>query len=358
MITGGVANSRLIKFNLHSPITAGIERFLSLVEDLKKALGVESIRLNRHNGQLQLQIVRPNDPAVPLVDLMSRISDHPSTSAILGFGEDGSIIRHDFAMDSTPNIFISGGQNAGKTILLRTIAASLALTNKQADVQLVVINPISVDSQRRNSQAAVWRPLNYIPHMLTDVISRQTDITEGLLFLVREMNYRNEHFFATPRIIVLIDQAATLMERGGRTIVESISRIAERGADAGIHLVLSTRRPHSDYFSPHLLANLQSRFIGSGIQGALNPVDEKTTERESSLLGEGDFLTGGLSKSIRFQAAYIDDYDLHMGLSKLYQIRPILLAQPMSTRMELNPANQLSQPKKQFTFTDGLVAIS
>jgi len=358
-ITGGIASKRSFRFNLRSPINTGFERLLSLKEELKKALGVSGIRFSRQEGQLQLQVLRPFSPAVPLLDLMSRLDNIPLSTAILGFADDGTVVQHDFSVNATPNILISGEKDAGKTILLRSIAASLALANRQADTQLVAINPISTDSQRRDAQAELWRPLNYIPHMLTDVVSRQSEITELMLFLVREMNYRSEHLFNGPRIVIFIDQAATVMERGGRTVTEAIMRIAERGAVAGIHIVLGTRRPRSSHFSPHLLANLQSRHIGRGSQDSIWVDDEKMILKASSLLGEGDFLTHGLSRPVRFQAAYIDDYDLHMGLSKLYRRRPILLAQPVSNRIQMNSPFLSAKPEQQqFAFSDSLIAVS
>ncbi len=357
MITGGIINNRSFNFDLRSPITVGLEKLSSLKDDFKTALGVEGIRLNRQNGQLQLQVIRPFTPAVPLVDLLSRLHNNPPASAVLGYAEDGSVIRHDFTADATPNILISGAKDAGKTNLLRTIAVSLALTNRQADVQIVAINPTSADSQNRDSEAAFWRPLNYVPHMLTDVVSRQTEISELLLFMVREMNYRSEHLFSSPRIVVLIDQAATVMERGGRTVSEAILRIAERGAGAGIHLVLGTSRPQSGQFGPHLLTNLQSHYAGFRNQNSERQ-DDDITARAATLLGQGDFLSCGFSPQLRFQAAFIDDYDLHMGLSKLYRKRPILLAQPLSTRKQLNPSIKPSTLEQHFAFADGIVAVS
>ena len=357
-IVGGSINREAFSFNLRSPIVSGIEKLTKLKGELKKALGVEGIRLHHADGQVRLQVLRPFVPAVPLLELMSKIKDVPVSTAILGLAVDGTAVQHDFANPAYPNILISGDKNAGKTSLMRSMAASLALNSRQADVQLIIINPISTDSHRRESQADYWRPFNYIPHMLTDVASRQSEISEILFFLVREMNYRSEHLFHSPRIIVFIDQAATVMERGGRTVKEAIMRIAERGSISGIHLVLGTRRPQATFFNPHLLTNLQSHFIGQNNQNLIFLNDNDPTINSSSLLGEGDFFAHGLTRNIRFQAAYIDDYDLHLGLSNLNRDRPILIAQPLSKRVQLNPPSSIEEPEQLFTFTNGLVSVS
>jgi len=187
---------------------------------------------------------------------------------------------------------------------------------------------------------------------------RQTEITELLLFLVREMKYRMEHTFSVPHIVVLIDHAATVMEHGGQTVVEALQQLALQGADAGIHLVLSTRRPDASVFGPHLATNLQARFIGR--LDMHKATEEKTRPNEveaTTLLGEGDFLAIGSSRRARFQAAYIGDYDLHMSLSRLYEKRPILLARPLNNRVKLKQKSKKNPAQaQQFSFVDGLVS--
>ncbi len=354
----GVANKNSFTFSFQSPISAGLEKLKQLKEEFKKALGIEGLRLTTEDGQLQLEVTRPFEPAVSLLDLMSRIKNPILNTAILGFAENGMVAHHNFAQSATPNILISGAENAGKTELLRTMAASLALTNRQADAQFIIIDPIASKNNKLNNQSDKLRPLNYLPHMLTDVVSRQTEISEILQFLVREMNYRSEHLFKLPRIIVFIDQTATVLERGGRKIKEAINRIAERGASSGIHLVLATRQPDSSHFSPHLLTNLQSRIVGWEKETEMSDAIEAAYSRTTDLLGQGDFLLKGAGNHTRFQAAYIDDYDLHMGLSKLYQKRPILLAHPLSTRVQLHSPSAVDEGTKSFMLEDGVVKVA
>jgi S-DNA-T family DNA segregation ATPase FtsK/SpoIIIE len=357
-VVGGTVSRSSFHFDLRSHVTGSLQRLRDIKDELKKALGVESVRLLNNAGDLQLQVIRPFEPAVPLLNLLALLPDVPPATAVLGLTEDGKPMVHTFSAEPRPNVLISGQEDAGKTILLRTIAASLAITSKQAQVQILAINPVSSDRQRHHAQDSTLRPLSYLPHMLTDVAVRQTEITELLLFLVREMNYRMEHTFSIPRIVVLIDQAATVMEHGGRTVVEALQQLAQQGADAGIHLVLSTRRPDASVFGPHLASNLQARFIGRLDMHKATEVKTQPTEVEATtLLGEGDFLAAGSSRGVRFQAAYIDDYDLHMGLSRLYQKRPILLAQPLNNREKLEQTSKKKPVQtQQFSFVEGLVS--
>jgi DNA segregation ATPase FtsK/SpoIIIE-like protein len=359
-VVGGTIERRSIRFDLSSHVDGGIQRLRELKSVLKTALRVDSIRLLNEDGQLQLQVLRPFVPAVPMLELLARLPDIPPLTAVLGLAEDGRPMLHDFSNDSTPNILIVGQEDSGKTFLLRSIAVSLALTNKQSDVQLLAINPVSTQRQRHEAQKTAWQPLSYLPHMLTDVATRQTEITELLLFLVREMDYRTERDFSMPRIVVMIDQAVTVLERGGRLVTESVLRLAQQGADAGIHLVLSTRRPHSSVFGPHLLTNLQTHFVGrSNLNLSENGEDDLSEISNTILLGKGDFLGPGRNGRVRFQGAYIDDYDLHMSLTRLYRRRSVLLASPLNARAQLDqiPAENPSE-RQQFSFVDGLLSVT
>ncbi len=359
-VTAGTASGNSFRYTLYSHVSNGLQLLRGLKDDLKQALGVESVRFLNEAGQWQLQVLRPFEPAVPLLDLLAVTPHVPPATAVLGLTASGKPLVHTFTAEPRPHALITGHEDAGKTTLLRTIAASLALTSKQGQIQLLAISPVSSDRLRQQAHETALRPLSYLPHMLTDVATRQTEIIELLLFLVREMNYRLEHEFIEPRLVILIDQAATVMEHGGRTVKQAIQTLAQRGAQSGLHLVLTTRRPNADLFGPHLMTNLQARFVGQLDMDKATDSQAAAVEVEATtLLGEGDFIAADDARSVRFQAAYIDNYDLHMSLAKIYQQRPILLAQPLDRRVKLKQKTKKDHAgKQQFSFLDDLVPRS
>jgi DNA segregation ATPase FtsK/SpoIIIE-like protein len=355
------AASHSLFFNVQSQLNSSLHRFRGAADGFMKTLGVEGIRVLNEDGNFQLQLVRPFEPAVPLLDLLRLLPGLPPITAVLGLAENGTPMTHTFTAEHKPNMLICGQADAGKTFLLRAIVASLAISSKQAEVQMLAINPVSSDRERHEAQEAALRPLSFIPHMLADVAMRQTEITEMVFFLVREMEYRLEHRFTSPRIILLVDQAATVLERGGRTMVESFQSLAQKGPDVGINLVLSTRRPEAAVFDPLLTANLQARFTGRlNLAKATEEEAAASDVEATTLLGEGDFLAAGSSsRSVRFQAAYINDYDLQLRLTRIYRKRPILLAQPLDRREKPKlQSPQSLQFEPQLPYVDGMVLVN
>lgn len=341
-IAGTVDIDSLI-FNICRHLNQGYARLRGAAKELVDVLDVDRIRTGTANGNLQLMILRSDEVAVPLLDLMSRHGDVPNLAAVLGLAEDGSMVLHSFDSRDTPHLLIVGGKDAGKTVMLRSVAASLAINNRQSEIQLAVISPVIANNERQRSQSASWLPLNYLPHMICDVAFRHSEIIDLLTFLNQEISYREKHSFIEPRMIVLIDQADILVSRGGRQCSEPLLRLAQKGEDVGIHLVLSTQSFDSATFSTQLMKEIPTRLIGRSASGQTNrdfPIQHENSAEQ--LLGEGDFLHRQGEHIRRFQGAYIDDYDLHLKLTEMYRRRAILLAETFEARLHLKQSSQAS----------------
>lgn len=329
--------------NLPSQVYQGLERIREITQGLSKNISKGIHSNNRAKG-----IDSSEEVAVPLLDLMARGEWIPKYAATLGFSEDGKTILHEFDTKETPHMLIVGGPDAGKTVMLRTIAASLALNNRQSEIQLAAICPITGDEERQRNQASSWYSLNYLPHMLCDIAFKHSDIVDLLTFLSNEVSYREKHDFKHPRMIVLIDQVDTLISHGGRPCAEPILRLAQKGDQIGIHLALSARSLDSAALSTQLLKELPTRLIGRPATRQNGPDNQLIREGDfDQLLGEGDFLHQQGGRAIRMQGAFISDHDLIPKIIEMNRKRAILLASPVQSRVRLEePVNKPSdQPK-------------
>lgn len=332
----GAASLQSSRFRFRTQLAAGVSRLGEVAAGLKDALLISHAEVVARDGALEVELQPQADVAVPLLSLLEQLPEVPPATTVLGLSNQGQAIVVDVGDRRSPHMLVTGGPAAGKTALLRSTAVALALRNRQSAVQMVAICPTDSDRGRHARQETSWKPLNYLPHMLCDVAFRQTDIRDLLLFLVGELTYREEHRFGQPRIVVLIEQIESVMDRGGAEAASAIHTLLQRGEDAGIHLLASTRQQDLKAFGPQFLSGMPVRIHGrlsTEPGGGASPAGRDPDAHH--LLGEGDFVIETAGRTGRFQAAFIDDYDLHLALTRLYAPRKRLLALSRQQRVML-----------------------
>lgn len=334
-ISGGTVKPDAVRFNLRTQLSLSLERLRELAGELKQVLGVPEVSFSLHGGVPQLQLTRPADPPVKLLDLMEMLPDLAPGTAVLGLTDEGHPVLVDLRDPDIAHLLISGEPGSGKTALLRSIAVSLALANKQSQMQMMLLG--SGDEAPGTSYTEL-EPLNYLPHMLAPVGYGHEEAQDLLTFLADELGYRRQQRVSTPGVILLIDEIVQLMEAGGAFITEPVMKLLQYGAEYGIHLILACERPEAPLLGELFMANLPGRVIGktasSRSAAAASGISDSGAEM---LLGKGDFLAlMSDGETTRFQSAFIGEYDLHLTLDLLHRNRPRpILAQPFSSRASL-----------------------
>ncbi len=359
-VVGGEVRPRVVNFDLQTQISAGMEKIRGLKGEVMSALGVGDVAITQDNGRWRLRVARPDDPPVPLLRLLATIPQLPQRAATLGLAEGGQPVYLRFPTNRMSHVLIAGEPGAGKTSLLRTIAASLALTNRQSEMQLQLLDPRGEREVRLGGHDTPLLPLSYLPHMLTDPALNPEECGSILRFLAEEMTYRRRERIQTPRIVVLIDHPVTLLEHTAETTRSDLLRLLQYGSQAGIHLVLATDRPESPLLDATIKAGMAMRIVGRlKDDGVAARVAGIRLDQAALLYGEGDFLAVTGNEITYFQAAYIGDYDLHLKLMEIYQsARPKLLARPYNTRPRVKKENSKKSASPQsFTLRDGMVDL-
>ncbi|MDX6254923.1 MAG: segregation ATPase FtsK/SpoIIIE, family [Frankiales bacterium] len=188
-----------------------------------------------------------------------------STRAIIGVGTDGPLTV-DLSADG-PHALVAGTTGSGKSELLQTLVASLAVANRPDALTFVLID---------YKGGAAFRDCARLPHtvgLVTDLDGRLTE--RALASLTAELRHRErvlaEHgakdiealwsqVAGAPllaRLVIVIDEFATLVEELP-DFVRGLVGIAQRGRSLGIHLVLATQRP-GGVVSPDIRANTNLR---------------------------------------------------------------------------------------------------
>jgi len=223
-----------------------VARALSPVHDVSTVGPVSSVPAHS-----RLLAVLGLDP--PSADAITRrwAGGGRTTTAVIGEGADGP-----FAVDlrtDGPHGLIAGTTGSGKSELLQTLIASLAVGNRPDEMNFVLVD---------YKGGAAFKDCANLPHtvgMVTDLDGHLT--TRALESLGAELR-RREHLLAAagakdiddylaaratgdepmPRLLIVIDEFAALVAELP-DFVTGLVDIARRGRSLGVHLVLATQRP-------------------------------------------------------------------------------------------------------------------
>ncbi|NDJ54523.1 MAG: DNA translocase FtsK [Chloroflexi bacterium] len=302
LVVGVQVSPRWIRYNLQLGLGIKISSVQNLSEELAMSLGVDAVRVARNNGVLAVEVPLPDPEPVYMLSLVENLPELTHATSILGLGVDGNPLILDLTAPEVTHVLVAGATGTGKTELLRTMLLSLALYNRITHVQMALIDP-----KRRG-----LGPLFNLPHLVAPVATSPSNALVLLQNVVDEMVRRDrEDAPPLPRIVVAVDEVGDLLSIADKEVEQLLVRLAQRGREAGIHLICSTQRPSADAIPGALKANLPARLVGkvASSQEALMATGIPGTNAEQ-LTGAGDFLSIVGSKVQRFQAAYNDPLDI------------------------------------------------
>jgi S-DNA-T family DNA segregation ATPase FtsK/SpoIIIE len=303
-VTGGTVTPRLVRFQVSTPLGVRIRQVAGLSEEIALSLGASACRVYREEGQLQVEVPRADAQTVRLVDLCRRLAAEgpgprgsvPPVTAVLGLDQEGAPLLLRLPSPNVAHVLIAGTTGSGKTALARAIITSLALFNNQRTLQVVLVDP----------KGRGFLPFARLPHLLVPVVTRIDQALAVLQRLVEEMERRDEEGRSEPRLVLALDELADLVQAGGREMEEALTRLTQRGREAGIHLVACTQKPTAAAIGGLVKSNFPVRLVGS----VASPEDAKVATGLAGtgaerLLGQGDFLVVVKGQVTRMQAAYV-----------------------------------------------------
>jgi len=306
-VDGGKVAPRWLRFMVATAPGARLSLVRNLSEEIAMALGADNVRITREGHSVAVEVPRPNPEPVLLLPMLRGLQPEPHT-ACLGLADDGRPLLLRLSSPDVAHVLVAGTTGSGKTELMRAIAVSLALTNRQRHLQFALID----------TKARGFAPLVNLPHLITPPAFDADAARDVLEWLVEEMARRDAKGVNSPRIIVMVDEAVDLLMVGGKPIEEALIRIAQRGREAGLHLVIGAQKPSAGVLGA-VKANLPVRLIGR-----VNSADDARVASgvagtgAEKLTGHGDFLAVAGGQTTRFQSAYLSAHDWAQ-LPRLFQ---------------------------------------
>lgn len=201
-----------------------------------------------------------------------------------------------FDLVRNPHMMIAGCTGSGKSTVLHAIIANVLLHTR---TKLYLFDPKNIEFFKYEAVKNV------------DVKYTYNDCLETLELLCKEMDERyiaikkSGGQLTYPYSVVIIDEFADLIYQDtGNCFYKALSRLAQKGRAAGIHIILSTQRPAANIVDGNIKANFPARISCKVATGTDSKVVLDTTGAED-LLGNGDAIIKNSQYNLkRFQAAF------------------------------------------------------
>ena len=327
-----VQGPSITRYEITMPAGVSVKKVLAFDDDLKMRLAAkDGVRIEAPipgKNLVGIEVANNVKTTVGLREILEESAEQGVKKGGLMFalGKDlvGSPILDD--LSKGPHYLVAGATGSGKSVCLNLMIVSLIMRYSPEDLRLILVDPKGVEF------------INYehIPHLMIDeIITEPKKALSVLSWAYTEMERRFAVFRESggglvvdidsynqvvasdtvakmPRIVIIIDELADLMETCKKDLESRIRAIAQKARAAGIHLVLATQRPSVDIITGTIKANLPSRIAFK----VMNFNDSQTILSEAGaekLLGNGDMLykTARMSSTERYQGAYISSREVN-----------------------------------------------
>lgn len=298
---------RVTRIGLHPGEKNGrrvkVSAVTSLANDLQLALASKNISIEAPvagQSYVGIEVVNDNPDEVTLKEVVGsaefkRLRQNGALAVALGRGVVGEIVTFDLA--KAPHVLIGGATGSGKSVCINSLIASLLLTWKPEELQLLMIDPKMVELIGYNG----------IPHLVAPVVTDMEKAIGALVWVVKEMKRRLALFSAAgkrniraynmhtkraklppvPYLVVIIDELADLMMTSIDEVEPLICRLAQMARATGIHLVLATQRPSVNVVTGLIKANVPIR-IAFAVASQVDSRVILDVNGAEKLLGRGD----------------------------------------------------------------------
>lgn len=185
--------------------------------------------------------------SVRLAELGERSNARTELRAEVGIDERGRPVEFDLVHDG-PHLLVAGTTGSGKSELLRTVIAQLALRYPPQSVQFLLVD---------FKGGASLQHLDGLPHVLELLSDLQpAQVNRAVLALTAEIRRREQVLRDVrrsdireldveqemPRLVIVVDEFATLVHELPE-LHAVFTDVAARGRALGLHLIVATQRP-------------------------------------------------------------------------------------------------------------------
>ena len=335
-VTGFVSGPRVTRYEITLDPGVNVKKIEQIQDNIRMSLAATSIRVlapipGRTVVGVEVSNTRPESVFMRSV-MESDEWKHGKAEIPLALGKNvsGKPVILDLA--KAPHMLVAGATGTGKSVCSNSLIMSMLFRFRPDELRLIMVDPkiVEFDAYKK------------LPHLLTPIINDSSKVPIALRWAANEMD-RRYHVLAQvgvkklaefnrrpipeepefdkfghpipakmPLIVIILDELADLMMTEAKKDVETnITRIAQKGRAAGIHIIVATQRPSTNIITGVIKANLPTRlcFQVRSLVDSRVVIDTPGAEK---LLGTGDMLvmTSSSMEIERVQGAFVEDADI------------------------------------------------
>ena len=277
----------------------------SYTADIEQAIGMSGIRIVAPIPDTTFVGIELPKKKRTFVKLSDSIIGKKREGLPIGADQNGEIIR--LTLDDMPHMLVAGATGSGKSVFLNSIIKSII---DQGKVSLKLIDPKMVELSQFADQAD---EIVYEPIEAANLLKSLIDETKVRYKILRSKKAKSYKEIGMKQIVCVIDEFADLImsskasgEEDSLDVERMITRLAQKGRAAGVHLIIATQRPDSNVVTGLIKANFPTKvaFATSSEINSRIILDESGAEK---LLSKGDGLISSpkFNGLKRFQGYYL-----------------------------------------------------
>lgn len=319
-----VTHQNSIPFNIHQRIRGpqvmvfrlglaqpkDLPKILGLGEQIGLALGVDSPRVARKRAFVDIEIPLDSRYHVPI----SARSLARKGRLWLSIGKtlEGQPINIKLDGTLASHWLVAALTGGGKTTVLRLLVWELADQNPPASIGATIepggLHLLIIDGKGGTN----FQAFSHLPHLPHPIIADACEATRALAWALAELEVRKKAGRSLPRLVIVVDEVAEVLEIAGERAAEALRRITALGRELGVHLILATQHPTANVLGGSLAkANLGFRLIGRVTDARASVLATGQKDLGAHLLrGNGDFLAVVGDVGHRVQTALVTEDDI------------------------------------------------
>ena len=189
-----------------------------------------------------VNVVKDDIPSFYMEEYLFETDEHDYT-LMIGLDDEDRVFTTE--LSALPHLLIGGTTGSGKSVFLKSLVHQLA----QKHLDLVLVDPKggkTFSSYEEKERCMVIKNAKDADATISDLVEEM------------EQRYQNKNLDQAMPIVLVIDELADLLIQN-KGLESQLIRLAQKGREAHIHLILATQRPDAKILEGLLRSNLPSR---------------------------------------------------------------------------------------------------